>query len=532
MRQRHYDRAAVGELLERRILLTSITGDAAAFEAGALSTQPVAVVNGSFEDISGETPINEFTFGPLNGWDLYDPGAVTDGGDGPNYFVGTLLPSEHFSEPGVTQNFPGGAPDGVRVGIAFNFEPTGDGGEYGLQQTLVATLEADTIYTLSVDIGNIATGIAQSGQTFFLDGFPGYRVELMAGGTVIATDDNSLAGTIPEGEFRTSEITFNPGSTHALLGQPLGIRLVNLNQSAGVPDGNDLEVDFDNVRLTSTANSPPAIGSFDTTVTYTANAPAVVLDFNATVTDDDTTRFGGGVLTISLTAGAEVTDRLEIRPITRLIGVSGANLTYRGTTIASFSGGTGTTDLVITFDANATQSAVQTVLRNVTFRSESATPSGVPRTAQVTLTDGAGGTSNLPTKTINITSGSALPGRAITGNALSANSNHTTPGMDTYELLTAEAFSHGAKLQLVQALAELALGTPDDARAGYLLAGYPTTDHGGYQLRQSCVTIASVAAQLIDQAHHRPLWQNVHEPRGWFTFLAIDDVFARFESWG
>ncbi len=33
----------------------------------------INVVNPSFEDISGEKPVNEFTFGPLNGWQLYDP---------------------------------------------------------------------------------------------------------------------------------------------------------------------------------------------------------------------------------------------------------------------------------------------------------------------------------------------------------------------------------------------------------------------------------------------------------------------------
>jgi hypothetical protein len=440
------------------------------------------------------------------------------------------LPSEHFSEPGVTQNFPAGATDGIRVAIAFNFEPTGDGGEYGLQQTLVATLEANTNYTLSVDIGNIATGIAQSGQTFFLDGFPGYRVELLAGGTVIAMDDNSLAGSIPEGEFRTSEITFNPGSTHAQLGQPLGIRLINLNQSAGVPAGNDLEVDFDNVRLTSSANSPPVIGSFDTAVTYTANAPAVVLDFNATVTDDDTTRFDGGVLTISLTAGAGVTDRLEIRPITRLIGVSGANLTYRGITVATFTGGTGTTDLVITFDANATQSVVQTVLRNVTFRSESATPSAVPRTVQVTFTDGSGGTSNLPTKTINIALGSAVPGHAVAGSAWFAADHNTIPGMATNGPLTKEALGDGAKPEVVQTLAEFAQTCPGDASAGDVLAGLPTTGQGGDPSQQSGVTHAS--ANSRHQARHRLTWQPIQEPRDWFSFRAMDDLFARFESWG
>jgi hypothetical protein len=223
-------------------------------------TTEVAVVNASFEDIAGETPFNEFTFGPLPGWDLYDPGNVTSGGDGPQYYIGTLTPGEVPSQPGVIQNFPGGASDGQRVGIAFNFDGSGDGGEYGLEQTLTATLQANTNYSLSVDIGNIATGIAVSGQTFFLDGLPGYRVELLAGGTVIASDDSSLAGSIAEGEFGTSNVTFDPGASHPQLGQVLGIRLVNLNQTAGVPAGNDLEVDFDNVRLTATSLAFQQIG--------------------------------------------------------------------------------------------------------------------------------------------------------------------------------------------------------------------------------------------------------------------------------
>ena len=53
---------------------------------------PVAVTNPGFEDISGETPFNEFTFGPLNGWNLYDPENITSGGAGATFFIGTLTP--------------------------------------------------------------------------------------------------------------------------------------------------------------------------------------------------------------------------------------------------------------------------------------------------------------------------------------------------------------------------------------------------------------------------------------------------------
>ena len=37
---------------------------------------------------------------------------------------------------------------------------------------------------------------------FDLSGFPGYAVQLLAGGVVVAEDHNTLAGSIPEGEFR------------------------------------------------------------------------------------------------------------------------------------------------------------------------------------------------------------------------------------------------------------------------------------------------------------------------------------------
>ena len=240
------------ESLESRKMMATDLDISATFAPLPVETVELSVVNGGFEDISGETPYNEFTFGALNGWDVFDPTGTAGDADGPSHYIGTLRPSEVASQPGVIQNFAGGAPEGERVGIAFNYGFSGDSGEYGMQQTLAATLQADTTYTLSVDVGNIATGIAQSGQTFYLDGMPGYRVDLMAGDTVIASDNNSLDGLIPEGEFANTLVSFSVGEDHDLLGQQLGIRLVNLNDSSGVPLGNDLEVDFDNVQLFAT----------------------------------------------------------------------------------------------------------------------------------------------------------------------------------------------------------------------------------------------------------------------------------------
>ncbi len=210
------------------------------------------VVNAGFEDITGSVSVfNEFSFGALPGWEVYDdPNGLVGNGAGEPYYLGTLQPSPDPANPGDFINFPGGAAEGSRVAIAFNRAGTHGTGEYGFEQTLVGSpLEANRRYSLQVEIGNIATGVAQSGENFILDGFPGYRVELLAGGQTIAEDDNTLAATIPDGEFGTSSIIFETNASTPELGLDLGIRLVNLNEIDPMFPGSHLEVDFDEVRL-------------------------------------------------------------------------------------------------------------------------------------------------------------------------------------------------------------------------------------------------------------------------------------------
>ncbi len=220
-----------------------------------LQTQaaPLSVVNPGFEDITGEFVFNEFTFGAQNGWALYDPANVTNGGAGPVFYIGTLTPFEPdpIGAPGVYTNITNGASEGARVGIAFNSSGSGSSGEYGFQQTLTETLAPNTRYTLAVDVINIASGTARSGDFFDLDGFPGYRIDLLAGGVVIAQDVNTLAGSISEGSFSTSNFEFTTDGSPLAPGQNLGIRLVNLNLVDPLAPTAHLEVDFDNVRLSA-----------------------------------------------------------------------------------------------------------------------------------------------------------------------------------------------------------------------------------------------------------------------------------------
>jgi len=188
----------------------------------------------------------------------------------------------------------------------------------------------------------------------------------------------------------------------------------------------------------------PEIAAFGETIAYTAGGTAVLIDFNATVQDVDSTTFAGGQLTFHVSANLEATDRLEIRPVTRMISVSGNNVTYRGTLIGTISGGIGS-DLVITLNGNATISAVQTLLRSVTYRSVSESPSLEPRSIEVTLTDGSGGTSLPVTKTVTV-SAALVPGPEL---AAPIPPEQSSPAAGPFPFESRSVSGHGGTARLL-----------------------------------------------------------------------------------
>lgn len=163
------------------------------------------------------------------GWQPHDPGGVLDGGMN---VVGVLNPTG-------TSLYPDGAPQGDNVALVFLWNTSTDGVPAGLSQQLTTELTADTRYTLRVKVGNIAAAV---GEPWDLVGFPGYRVELVAGGTVLVADDDTLRPA--EGAFAQSEITYTSTASDAAIGQALEIRLINLS----TPESG-IEVNFDDVEL-------------------------------------------------------------------------------------------------------------------------------------------------------------------------------------------------------------------------------------------------------------------------------------------
>lgn len=247
-------------LLRRAILVLGVLAVGAAARA-----VPISIENAGFEapylggnlppQYAGDVPATAFPVGaPPAGWQPY--GAV-----GGNSFVGVLNPGEMAVEPLATY-FPAGAPEGDNVLLLFHDGHLG-GAEFGVVQVLNATLTAGTRYTLSVEVGNIDSGVSvvqpyASFGNFDLRGFPGYRIDLLAGGEVIASDSNTLHPL--EGTFETSSMQLDVDSDHAQLGEQLSIRLVNLNQVDVLDPIVDLEVDFDTISLDA---SPILPGDFN-----------------------------------------------------------------------------------------------------------------------------------------------------------------------------------------------------------------------------------------------------------------------------
>ncbi|HPF37570.1 MAG TPA: hypothetical protein P5081_08485 [Phycisphaerae bacterium] len=209
-----------------------------------LTTAPFAVavdipiVNAGFED--NPVAMGCFAVFTPNGWNIFDPGGIQGGGD----VVGGL-------HPAGGPYFPA-APEGDHVAIVFLQGDVG-GSPMGLSQSLGETLQPNQRYTLSVEIGDIASGTGPPPCDVFgffdLDGFPGYQVQLLAGGGIIAQDENSLAPLLDDGVFMETTIEVVIDDEHPLLGQQLEIRLINLNM-IDTPEHPGIEVDFDNVRLT------------------------------------------------------------------------------------------------------------------------------------------------------------------------------------------------------------------------------------------------------------------------------------------
>lgn len=246
------NRRVVLEMNGFRSTVTSLAVTAASLVwLSSANAAPVNVVNASFED---DVPnFSEFEFSVPSGWSLFDPNAILTGENA----VGTLNVAIHEQEalPGSAAPFAPGQVTGDSVAIISLVEPsTFDSGMVGISQSLGLNLAAHSDYVLTVDVGNVASFDETSDFPFDSDGFPGFRVQLVAGNEVIASTSEGTESALGEGLFDTVELLHSTGATAAGLGEELSIRLLNLNVTSETNNGG-LDVAFDNVRFDATTET-------------------------------------------------------------------------------------------------------------------------------------------------------------------------------------------------------------------------------------------------------------------------------------
>jgi hypothetical protein len=114
----------------------------------------------------------------------------------------------------------GEAPEGQNVGYS-------DAGD--ISQVLSDALSIGD-YTLQVEVGDRKDV-----------NFPAYKVQLLAGGNLLAEDNNSL---LPNDGFLTSTVTYTALASDANLGQSLEIRLIHSGGSSQQIEWDDVRLDF------------------------------------------------------------------------------------------------------------------------------------------------------------------------------------------------------------------------------------------------------------------------------------------------
>lgn len=185
-----------------------------------------------------------------------------------------------------------------------------------------------------------------------------------------------------------------------------------------------------NAITVSGVNAPPVISNLNgDSVAYTEGSLPVLLDVggNATVTDSDSANFNGGNVTASISAnrsaGEDVLSIVNQGSGAGQIGVSVSTVTYAGVVIGTLAGGTGSNDLVISLNGNATPAAVQALIRALSYQNNNnADPSTLTRTVNVSVNDGAGGVGTAALS-VTVTGVNDAPTLTATGGSVTYTEN-------------------------------------------------------------------------------------------------------------
>ncbi|WP_417449339.1 beta strand repeat-containing protein [Kordiimonas sp.] len=301
--------------------------------------------------------------------------------------------------------------------IAQNSSTSSNGGG-------VMVVSSDVTFENSTLTGNSSAGhganlhVTSAGTVTFSD-------SIVASSGSAASSINNVGGYVVfEGSDNTTVISSLTGDTGAsrVIGTPTtetdmsqifdGTVVVN-----GITGGSLSQVG--NVYYTTASSSGVASGlgavpnhapSLDlmgaADVDYTENDFYKLIAGSGTVSDaDGDADWDGGTISAQITGNPDATDQIILTG-NELFRISGTDITYGGEVIGTVSiaevdrpGGvasiaTGSTALTVTFNSNATNAAVQVVMRNFQYSNSSDDPAAGARTITVTVTDANGNSSS------------------------------------------------------------------------------------------------------------------------------------------
>ena len=298
-------------------------------------------------------------------------------------------------------------------------------GQYNAGGTPVIVADTDTGLTdqdsTAFTSGTISslTGFVDAGQERLTIGGQQFTVGAVNSASVVV--GGTTFNVVHNGTTFEITVTAGSGSNSAWVTLIEGMRY----QHIGTPTNGDRSFDIvviDSAGLASntatstisaSSNRAPSFGStLNGSVTFVENGAPVVIDNDVAITDPELTPlndFNGASLTIKRSAASSQ----DVFSATGTLSLTGGNVIVGGTTIGTYTNGSGT--LSMTFNANATNALVNSAMQQIAYSNSSEYPPASV-SLQWTFSDGnsgsqgAGGALQVTnTKTITITSNDDAP---------------------------------------------------------------------------------------------------------------------------
>ena len=201
-------------------------------------------------------------------------------------------------------------------------------------------------------------------------------------------------------------------------------RALSADEIASIAADNTSDTGNVSITVNPVNDAPVLSGGINGTV-FENGSGLVPFFTTGTVSDVDSADLAGGTMTFSVASGGDGSELLTLGAFAG-VTTSGSDVLVSGIQVGTFTGGTSGTDLVITFDADATPARVEAVFKALAISVNSEDPTPGVRNLEVVLTDGDGGTSNIATSDVTFNAVNDAPVLDNTG-TMTLHDDHGRP---------------------------------------------------------------------------------------------------------